>query len=198
MEKTTDNKAIDHRRQSTRPRRKPHGKQPGTGNGQLQHLTDNRQQTAYDMQENARTCEMPHFVCGEQRAAGSGQPAACAKHFVRDNQCVTRHRRHTRCNIRPYDPCRSMHQTQTEPTTRSRQCTVRNETNEIWKLAHLGARCAGGGGVGWSVGLGLPESDVTVESCNSQNWAFGYGGTDCAKSDVPNPQAKTRRSTFAR
>ncbi len=32
-----------------------------------------------------------------------------------------------------------------------------------------------------SVGLGLPESDVTVESCNSQNWAFGYGGTDPAK-----------------
>ncbi len=63
-----------------------------------------------------------------------------------------------------------MHQTQTEPTTR-------DETNAIRTLAHLGARCAGGGGVGLIVGLGLPESDVTVESCNSQNWAFGYGGT---------------------
>ena len=64
--------------------------------------------------------------------------------------------------------------------------SVRDETNATRTLAHLGARCAGGGGVGLIVGLGLPESDVTVESCNSQNWAFGYGGTDCAKSDVPN------------
>ena len=31
-------------------------------------------------------------------------------------------------------------------------------------------------------------SAVTVESCNSQNWAFGYGGTDPAKSDVPTSQ----------
>ena len=54
---------------------------------------------------------------------------------------------------------------------------TRGAANEIRTLAHLGARCAGGGGVGWSVGLGLPESDVTVEPCNSQNWAFGYGGT---------------------
>ena len=44
--------------------------------------------------------------------------------------------------------------------------------NETRTLAHLGARCAGGGGVGWSVGLGLPESAVTVESCNSQNSAW--------------------------
>jgi hypothetical protein len=52
-----------------------------------------------------------------------------------------------------------MQHTQTEPTTRSRQCNLRDETNEIRTFAHLGARCAGGGGVGWSAGLGLPESD---------------------------------------
>ena len=75
----------------------------------------------------------------------------------------------------------------TDNTQQAMQC-IRDETN-----AHLGARCAGGGGVGWSVGLGLPESDVTVESCNSQNWAFGYGGTDPAKSDAPNSQGQSGR-----
>jgi hypothetical protein len=38
-----------------------------------------------------------------------------------------------------YDPYRSMQQTQTEPTTRSRQWNARDETNEIRTLAHLGA-----------------------------------------------------------
>ncbi len=61
----------------------------------------------------------------------------------------------------------------TDNTQQAMQCTI-DETNEIRTLAHLGARCAGGGGVGWSVGLGLPESDVTVESCNSQTGQFGY------------------------
>ena len=84
-----------------------------------------------------------------------------------------------------------MQQTQTEPTTRSRKCNVRDEANEIQTLAHLGARCAGGGGVGWIVGLGLPEKDVTVESCNSQNWAFGYGATDSANHHVPNSQLQS-------
>ena len=162
----------------------------------MQQTTCIRQQTACRRTRAHARCNrkhtaLPHFVCGEQRAAENQQ---YARSIVLDNKCATRHRRHTRCNTRPYDPCRSMHQTQTEPTTRSRRCNVRDETNEIRTLAHLGARCAGGGGVGLIVGLGLPESDVTVESCNSQNWAFGFGGTDCAKSDVPNPQAKTRSS----
>jgi hypothetical protein len=175
-------------------------RQRETGNAcNRQRATSSRR---HGMQEDASTCEMQQETHGTaafrvRRAAGSGEPAACAKHcarsIVRDNQCATRHRRHTRCNARRYDPCRSMQQTQTEPTTRSRQCNVRDETNEIWTLAHLGARCAGVGGVGWSVGLGLPESDVTVESCNSQNWAFGYGGTDCAREIVQKRCSNTPR-----
>ncbi len=80
----------------------------------------------------------------------------------------------------------------TDNTQQAMQC-IRDETNEIRTLAHLGARCASGGGVGLIVGLGLPESDVTVESCNSQNWAFGYGEPDPAKSDVPTQTPKPRR-----
>ncbi len=128
-------------------------------------------------------------MCGEQRAAGNQQ---YARRILLDNQCATRHRRHTQDAT--YDQCHSMHQTQTEPTTHSRQCNVRDETNEIRTLAHLGARCAGGGGVGWSAGLGLPESAVTVESCAQfaelQNWAIGYE-TNPAKSDVPNSQVQS-------
>ena len=132
---------------------------------QRQRATDNRQQSNRQCRRqtacrrtraharcNRKHTALPHFVCGEQRAAGNQQHA---RSIVLDNQCATRHRRHTRCNTRPYDPCRSMHQTQTEPTTRSRQCNVRDETNEIRTLAHLGARCACGGGVGWTVGLGV-------------------------------------------
>ena len=82
----------------------------------------------------------------------------------------------------------------TDNTQQAMQCILHvDETNAIRTLAHLGARCAGGGGVGLIVGLGLPESDVTVESCNSQNWAFGYGGTDSAKSGVPNSQVDAGR-----
>ncbi len=47
-----------------------------------------------------------------------------------------------------------------------------------------------------SVGLGLPESDVTVESCNSQNWAFGYGRTGLREIRCPNlarPKRDARR-----
>jgi hypothetical protein len=44
---------------------------------------------------------------------------------------------------------------------------------------------------------GVLDSDcrrvtVTVEACNSQNWAFGYvRRTDPAKSDVPNSQGQS-------
>ena len=88
-----------------------------------------------------------------------------------------------RTTIRPVP----QHAPNTNGTDNTQQAMqfILDETNEIRTLAHLGARCAGGGGVGLIAGLGLPESDVTVESCNSQNWAFGYGGADCAKSDVP-------------
>ncbi len=138
----------------------------------MQQTTCIRQQTACKRTRAHARCNrkhtaLPHFVCSEQREADQQH----ARSIVLDDKCEKWHRRHTQDAT--HDQCRSTHQTQTEPTTRSRQCNVRDETNEIRTLAHLGARCAGGGGVGWSVGLGLPESDVTVESCNSQNWAFG-------------------------
>ncbi len=62
------------------PRRRRHN--------QATHATDNVQQTADDMQEDASSCEMqrePHGTAAYrvQRAAGSGQLAACAKHCSR-------------------------------------------------------------------------------------------------------------------
>jgi hypothetical protein len=142
------------------------------------------------MQEHASTCEMQqetHGTAAFRVRRASGQRATSG---MLEALCSTTSAQHgtDATQDATYDPCRSLHQTQTEPTTRSRQCNVRDETNEIRTLAHLGARFAGGGGVGLIVGLGLPEIDVTVESCNSQNWAFGHGGTDPAKSDVPNSQ----------
>jgi hypothetical protein len=144
----------------------------------VQHATDNVHQTADGMQEDASTCEMQQethgtaaFRAREQRAADNQQ---YARSVLLDNQCATRHRRHTRCNTRQYDPCRSMQQTQTEPTTRSKQCNVRDETNEIRTLAHLGARCAGGGGVGWSVGLWSMDIAVLVRTTDygtRRRWA---------------------------
>ena len=55
---------------------------------QTTHATDNVQQTADDMQEDASTCEMQHQLHSTaafrvRRAAGSAQPAACAKHCTR-------------------------------------------------------------------------------------------------------------------
>jgi hypothetical protein len=169
---------------------------PAANNGQRaafkgQQTTDNRRHARgrehmRDATGNTRHCRFSCAEGSEQRVADNQQHA---RRIVLDNQCATRHRRHTRCNTRPYDPCHSMQQTQTEPTTRSRQCNVRDEANEIRTLAHLGARCGGGGGVGWSVGLGLPESDVTAESCNSQNWAFGR------RNPTPrNPMSQTRNT----
>ena len=171
----------------------------------MQQTTDNRQQTTCKRTRahakcNRRHTAPPHFVCGGQRAAENQQHArstlyatASAQHGTDATQDAT-HDHTTRC--------RSMHQTQTEPTTRSRQCNVRDETNAIRTLAHLGARCAGGGGVGWSVGLGLPESDVTVESCNSQNWAFGRRNRlreiRCPKLASPKWDARRERLKLAK
>ncbi len=55
---------------------------------QTTHATDNVQQTADDMQEDASTCEMQQETHSTaafrvRRAAGSAQPAACAKHCTR-------------------------------------------------------------------------------------------------------------------
>ena len=103
------------------------GLQQTTGNGQ--HATDNVHQTADGMQEDASTCEMQQETHGTaafrvrrasgKRAAGNQQ---YARRIVRDNQFATRHRRLTQDAT--YARCRSMYQTHTEPTTRSRQCNV--------------------------------------------------------------------------
>jgi hypothetical protein len=94
--------------------------------GSIQHATDIRPQTACKRMRAHASCNMkhtapPHFVCGEQRAAGSGQPAVCAKHCPRHPVRNTAQTPHTRCNTRPYHPCRSMHQ----PVCRSMQAMQR-------------------------------------------------------------------------
>jgi hypothetical protein len=73
---------------------------------QATHATDNVQQTADDMQEDASTCEMQEETHGNakfrvRRAAGSGQAAACAKQCTRQPVRNTAQTPHTRCNIRP-------------------------------------------------------------------------------------------------
>ena len=100
---TTGHKATSQqgnkptRRQTPRRRRQ----------NQATHATDNVQQTADDMQEDASTCEMQEETHGTaaafrvRRAAGSGQPAACAKHCTRQPVRNTAQTPHTRCNIRP-------------------------------------------------------------------------------------------------
>jgi hypothetical protein len=83
-----------------------------------QQIADDVQQTADSMQEDAcsvpthASCDgkhtaLPRFVRGEQRAAHNQQHA---RSIVLDNQCATRHGRHT--PDATYDPCRSMQQTQ--------------------------------------------------------------------------------------
>ncbi len=69
-------------------------KQPATRNGQ--HATDNVQQTADDMPEDASTCEMRQptrstAVLCVRRAADGIQPAACAKHCMRQPVRNTAH-----------------------------------------------------------------------------------------------------------
>jgi hypothetical protein len=55
---------------------------------------------------NGKHTALPHFVRGEQRAEHNQQHA---RSIVLDNQCATRHGRHTQDAT--YDPCRSMKQT---------------------------------------------------------------------------------------
>ena len=157
--------------------------------GSMQPTTCNRQQTACRRTTANARCSrrhtaLPHFVCGGQRAAENQQHA---RSIVRDNQCATRHRRHTRCNTRPYDPCRSMQQTQTEPTTRSRKCN--DDANEIQTLAHLRACCAGGGGVGWSV-----DSDCRRVTSRSSRATRKTGHSGTAEPTARNPTSQTRKS----
>ena len=134
-----------------------------------------------DATGNTRHRRIPCAASSGQRATSSMREALSSTTSAQHGTDATHKMQRT--TIRPVP----QHAPNTNGTDNTQQAMqLRDETNEIRTLAHLGARCAGGGGVGLIVGLGLPESDVTVESCNSQNWAFGYGGTDSAKSDVPN------------
>ena len=135
------------------------------------------------MRDAARTPRHRRVSC----AAGSGQRRTSSMREALYATTSAQHGTDATQDATHDHTTRAANTNGTDNTQQAMQC-IRDETN-----AHLGARCAGGGGVGLIVGLGLPESDVTVESCNSQNWAFGYGGTDCAKSDVPKTHQKNAR-----
>jgi hypothetical protein len=94
--KATCNKATCSMQHTPRRRRQ----------NQATHATDNVHQAADDMQEDASTCELQRETHGTaayrvRRAAGSGQPAACAKHCTRRSVRNTSQTPHTRCDIRP-------------------------------------------------------------------------------------------------
>ncbi len=133
-----------------------------------------------DATGDTRHCRIPCAAGSGQRATSSVREALSSAPSAQHGTDAKHKMQHT--TIRPV-PQHAPNTNGTDTTQQAMQC-IRDETNEIRTLAHLGARCASGGGVGLNAGLGLPESDVTVESCNSQNWAFGYGGADCAKSDI--------------
>ena len=113
-----------------------HRAKDGKHGQRMQQTTCIRQQTTCKRTRANARCNREHSTAAFRvRAAGNQQHA---RSIVVDNQCATRHRRHTQDAT--YDPCRSMQQTQMEPTTRSRQCNVMCEmTTGIRKLAHLGA-----------------------------------------------------------
>ena len=106
---------------------------PAADNGQ--RAACNRQR-ASDSRRHARGREHMRDATGNTRhcriscaAAGSGQPAACSKHCPRQPVRNTAQTPHTRCNIRPVVP---QHAANTHESTRGK-------TNEVRKLAHLGA-----------------------------------------------------------
>ncbi len=89
------------------------------GQNQATHATDSVQRckrTRAHASCHMKHTASPHFVCGEQRAADKQQHA---RSIVLDNQCATRHRRHTQDAT--HDRCRRMQQTH----------DVRDETNGI-------------------------------------------------------------------
>jgi hypothetical protein len=97
-----------------------HRAEDGKTRQRMQQTTCIRQQTTCKRTRALASCNgkhtaPPHIVCGEQRAAGNQQHA---RSIVLDDQCATRHRRHTQDAT--YDPCRSMQQAHAELTPRSR------------------------------------------------------------------------------
>ena len=107
----------------------------------------NKQRTTYS-RRHSRGREHMRDATGDTRhcrvscAAGTGEPAACAKHFTRQPVRNTAQTPHTRGNIRPLVP---QHAANTHENTRG-------ETNEVRKLAHLGAAS---GSLRWTLGGGL-------------------------------------------
>ena len=117
--------------------------------GNAQHLTDNRQR-ATASRRHARgsaacyPCEMQQETHGTAAfriscAASSRQRNTSNMGQALYSTTSAQHGTDATQDDATYDPYRSMQQTQTEPTTRSRQWNARDETNEIRTLAHLGA-----------------------------------------------------------
>jgi hypothetical protein len=160
---TTGNKAT--RQHATRgmqqtPRRRRQN--------QTTHATDNVQQTADDMQEDASTCEMQRELQSTaafrvRRAAGSAQPAACAKHCTRQPVRNTADATHKMQHTTGAAAC-SKH-------TRNRHHAAGIETYEM-RRTDSGRLVAPRGGAGLSAvwadhgpeGLGAPQdaSDVAA------------------------------------
>ena len=132
VRRTTDKKAIYDRRPAacSRHRAEKHtanNRERATGNAcSRQRTTDSRRHARgrEHMRDATRTPRHRRVSC----AAGSGEPAACAKHCTRQPVRNKAQTPHTRCNIRPVP----QHATTTYENTRG-------TTNEVRKLAHLGA-----------------------------------------------------------
>jgi hypothetical protein len=104
----------DHWQQATRQQEtrqhaacSRHRAEDGKTMQRMQQTTCIRQQTTCKRTRAHASCHRkhtasPHFVRGEQRSADNPQHA---RSIVLDNQCATRHRRHTQDAT--YDPCRA-------------------------------------------------------------------------------------------
>ena len=101
----------------------------------MQQTTCNRQQTTCKRTRAVARCNgkhtaPPRIVCSEQRAADNQQHA---RSIVLDNQCATRHRRHTGAAA-----C-SKHTRNRQHAAGNAMHGMRDETKGSRTLAHLGA-----------------------------------------------------------
>ena len=111
-------------------------------NGQ-QTTCDGQQTTCKGKHAACYPCEMQQETHGTAAfriscAASSGQRTTSNMGQALYSTTSAQHGTDATQDDATYDPYRSMQQTQTEPTTRSRQWNARDETNEIRTLAHLG------------------------------------------------------------
>ena len=139
---------------------------------------------------------MQRAIYSEQQTASSGQRTTSAQQssmrVALYSRTSAQHgtddtHRMQHCTIPPL-PQQAPNTNGTDNTQQAMQC------NEMRRTKSGHSRISGHAAPAAVVESdGVLDSDcrrvtVTVESCNSQNWAFGYGGTDSAKSDVPNSQ----------